>query len=116
MSLLVAVDVVWFAHRMACTYSTVKLLLYGHSHAYMECRPVTATGAPPSSTSPRYRLALTSHHIAPHNCINKLHNISATDAEYWAYQCADAAFVRNKGQKNARNTEFRAYNRNGKHF
>jgi len=43
-SLLVFVDVVWFAHRMACTYSTVKLVLYGQI-AYIECRPVT-TGAP----------------------------------------------------------------------
>jgi len=64
----VTVGRVWFAHRMACTYSTVKLLLYGHSHAYIECRPLTATGAPPV--------------IYTHNCINKLHNISATDAEY----------------------------------
>ena len=46
-SLLVIVDVVWFAHRMACTYSTVKLLLYGQT-AYIECRPLT-TGAPRSS-------------------------------------------------------------------
>ena len=42
-SLLVIVDVVWFAHRMACTYSTVKLVLYGQI-AYIECRRVT-TGA-----------------------------------------------------------------------
>ena len=40
-SLLVMVDLVWFAHRMACTYSTVKLLLYGQM-AYIECRPITA--------------------------------------------------------------------------
>jgi len=40
MSLLVLVDLVWFAHRMACTYSTVKLVLYGQI-AYIQCRPVT---------------------------------------------------------------------------
>jgi len=53
MSLLVVVDVVWFAHRMACTYSTVKLVLYGQV-AYIECRPVR-TGA-------RHRFSLTTVH------------------------------------------------------
>jgi len=42
-SLLVLVDIVWFAHRMACTYSTVKLVLYGQI-AYIECRPLTTGG------------------------------------------------------------------------
>jgi len=50
LSLLVMVDVVWFAHRMASTYSTVKLLLYGQM-AYIQCRPLTAGTRPAYITS-----------------------------------------------------------------
>ena len=43
-ALLVVVDLVLFAHRMACTYSTVKVVLSGHV-AYIECRPISTSCA-----------------------------------------------------------------------
>lgn len=35
--ILVVIDVVWFIHRMACTYSTAKMILYG-CPSFVDCK------------------------------------------------------------------------------
>lgn len=37
LAILVAIDVVWFVHRMARTYSTAKMILYGYP-ANLKCK------------------------------------------------------------------------------
>ena len=42
-SILVLIDAVWFVHRMARTYSTAKMVLYG-CPAYIDCKKSLAAG------------------------------------------------------------------------
>ena len=37
LAMLVFVDVIWFIHRMAKTYSTAKMILYGCPY-YIDCK------------------------------------------------------------------------------
>ena len=36
-AILVVIDLIWFVHRMAKTYSTAKMILYG-CPAFVDCR------------------------------------------------------------------------------
>jgi len=38
--ILVIIDVIWFVHRMACTYSTAKMILYG-CPSFVDCKKTT---------------------------------------------------------------------------